>query len=210
MKTTKAVKKTKTNKELTLLGAIQRVVDVAKDSQLKPKTMARMAEETRFLAERYGISERQAVLFSICLERGPSHVDYGDLARFLDVSHIHILSYAEDIDALVHRRLLRYRDAKDEALFDIPLNVINALKHNEAYVLPSRTGLDCPSLFEVLNQLFEDLQSGAMTPNAFKEEVDVLFEDNPQIDFVKQIKSMDSIHAETRTMLLYFCNRLVN
>ena len=209
MKTNKT-EKGKANKELTLLGAIQRVVEVAKDSQLKPKTMARMAEETRFLAERYGISERQAVLFCICLERGPSHVDYGDLARFLDVNHIHILSYAEDIDALIHRRLLRYRDAREEATFDIPQNVINALKHNEVYALPSRTGLDCSSLFDVLKQLFEDLGNGAMTPKAFKEEVDVLFEENQQIEFVKQIKSMNSIFEETRTMLLYFCDRLVN
>ena len=210
MKTTKPAKKRKASKELTLLGAIQRVVEVAKDSQLKPKAMVRMAEETRFLAEHYGISERQAVLFCVCLERGPRSVDYDDLAHFLDVNHIHILSYADDIDALIRRRLLRYRNAKDEDMFDVPQVVVNALKHNEAYALPSRTGLDCPALFEVLDQLFEDLDNNALTPNAFNEEIDTLFEENPQVDFVKQIKSMDLMLNDTRAMLLYFCNQLVN
>ena len=143
---TKVVKRTKIEREMTLLRAIERVVDVARDSKLKAEAKAEMADEVRYLAERYGITERQAILFCVCMEKGPRRVDYDDLASFLDVNNIRILSYAEDIDALVRRRLLRYRDAKDEDCFDIPQPVIKALKHNEVYELPKRTGLDCASL----------------------------------------------------------------
>ena len=82
--------------------------------------MRKAKKEIDFLAESYGISERQVVLFCICMEKGPRRVDYDDLASHLDVSNIRILSYAEDIDALVRRRLLRYRDVKDEDDFDVP------------------------------------------------------------------------------------------
>ena len=143
----KVVKRTKVEKEMTLLRAIERIVEVSKDSKLKAEAQADMADEVRYVAERYGITERQAILFCVCMERGPRRVDYDDLASHLDVSNIRILSYAEDIDALVRRRLLRYRDAKDEDEFDIPQPVIKALKHNEVYELPARTGLDCASLF---------------------------------------------------------------
>ena len=136
---TKVVRRTKVKQEMTLLRAIERVVEVSKESKLKAEAKAEMAEETRYLAERYGITERQAILFCICMEKGPRRVDFDDLARHLDVSNIRILSYAEDIDALVRRRLLRYRDAKDEDEFDIPQPVIKALKHNEVYELPART-----------------------------------------------------------------------
>ena len=117
---TKVVKRTKVEKQMTLLRAIERIVEVSKDSKLKAEAKAEMADEVRYVAERYGITERQAILFCVCMERGPRRVDYDDLASHLDVSNIRILSYAEDIDALVRRRLLRYRDAKDEDEFDIP------------------------------------------------------------------------------------------
>ena len=140
---TKFVKRTKVEQEMTLLRAIERVVEVSKDSKLKAEAKAEMAAEVKYLAERYGITERQAILFCICMEKGPRRVDYDDLASYLDVNNIRILSYASDIDALVRRRLLRYRDAKDEDSFDIPQPVIKALKHNEIYEMPKRIGLDC-------------------------------------------------------------------
>ena len=206
---TKVVKRTKIEREMTLLRAIERVVDVARDSKLKAEAKAEMADEVRYLAERYGITERQAILFCICMEKGPRRVDYDDLANFLDVNNIRILSYAEDIDALVRRRLLRYRDAKDEDCFDIPQPVIKALKHNEVYELPKRTGLDCASLFEVLDQMFSDLSDDAITPKDLIEEIDVLLNDNLQVGFAKQVEELN-LTSQQKLLLLYFCHRLVN
>ena len=206
---TKVVKRTKIEREMTLLRAIERVVDVARDSKLKAEAKAEMADEVRYLAERYGITERQAILFCVCMEKGPRRVDYDDLANFLDVNNIRILSYASDIDALVRRRLLRYRDAKDEDSFDIPQPVIRALKHNEVYEMPKRTGLDCASLFEVLDQMFSDLSDDAITPKDLIEEIDVLLNDNLQVGFAKQVEELN-LTSQQKLLLLYFCHRLVN
>ena len=206
---TKVVKRTKIEREMTLLRAIERVVEVSRDSRLKAEAKAEMADEVRYLAGRYGITERQAILFCVCMEKGPRHVDYDDLAHFLDVNNIRILSFAEDIDALVRRRLLRYRDAKDEDSFDIPHPVIKALKHNEVYELPCRTGLDCASLFEVLDQMFSDLSDDAITPKNLIDEMDVLLNDNLQVGFAKQVEEL-YLSSQDKLLLLYFCHRLVN
>ena len=207
---TKVVKRTKIEREMTLLRAIERVVEVSKDSKLKAEAKAEMAEEVKYLAERYGITERQAILFCVCMEKGPRRVDFDDLANFLDVSNIRILSYASDIDALVRRRLLRYRDAKDEDCFDVPQPVIKALKHNEVYKMPSRTNLDCATLFEVIGQFFEDLDDDAITPKDLYDEFKILFKENPQIGFVKQINEIGHLRLEDMLLLLFFCHRLVN
>ena len=207
---TKVVKRTKVEKEMTLLRAIERVVEVSKDSKLKAEAKAEMAAEVKYLAERYGITERQVILFCICMERGPRNVDYDDLAHFLDVSNIRILSYANDIDALVRRRLLRYRDAKDEDSFDIPQPVIKALKHNNVYEMPKRTGLDCAGLFEVLDQMFEDLDNDAITPKDLTDEINALFKENAQIGFVRQIRELGRMRQDDNLLLLYFCHALIN
>ncbi len=207
---TKVVKRTKVETGMTLLRAIENVVEVSRNSKLKAEAKAEMADEVRYIAERFGITERQAILFCICMEKGPRRVDYDDLANHLDVSNIRILSYAEDIDALVRRRLLRYRDAKDEDCFDIPVPVIKALKHNEAYTLPQRTGLDCFGLFEVIDQLYENLSDDATTPQALYDELKDLFDDNQQVGFVKKLKEASIRRRDDMLLLLLFCHLLVN
>ena len=136
-------------------------------------------------------------------------MDYDDLASHLDMNKISALSYANDIDALVRRRLLRFRDVKDEDDFDIPVAVIRCLKHNEVYELPKRTGLDCASLFELLDLWFDDLYDDAVSPRELREELESLFNDNPQVGFVRQIKEKQ-LFRQDQLLLTFFCHLLIN
>ena len=207
--TIKSRKKNQQKSVPTLLQAIEKVVELAEDSKMSEEFMLKAAPEICLLAESYGITERQAVLFCVCMEKGPNRVDYDDLASFLDLNKIGVLSYASDIDALVRRRLLKFRDVKDEDDFDIPSVVIRSLKHNEVYQLPQRKGLDCAAMFELLDQWFEDLDDDAISPHALCEELQQLFEDNPQVGFVKHLKEY-YLSDEDEMMVAYFAHRLVN
>ena len=164
-----ATTKTRKKQNLTLLQAIETVAESSKDSKMSADFLKASSPEIKFLAEQYGISERQAVIFAICMDEGPNRIDYHDLARHLDLSNIAVLAFAKDIDALVHRRLLRYRDVKDEDDFDVPTAVIRCLKHNEVYQLPVHKGLDCAGMFEVLEQWFNDLDDNAISPQELYE-----------------------------------------
>ena len=193
----------------TLLQAIERVVEMSKDSCLSEKFMTEAAPEIQFLSESFGITEVQAVLFCICMERGPRNVDYNDFACHLDLSKIRVLSYANDIDALVRRRLLRYRDVKDEDDFDVPAVVIRYLKRNEVYQLPKRTELDCSEMFEVLRDWFDDLNNSAISPKDLCCEINEVFKENKQVSFARQMLAM-SFSGESRMLLTLFCHLLVN
>ena len=202
-------KETKMKKSMTLLQAIERVVELSKDSQMSEAFMKKAKTEILLLTKSYGITERQAVLFCVCMEEGPNRVDYSDLAGFLDMRKISVLSYASDIDALVRRRLLKYRDVKDEDDFGVPAVVVRSLKHNEVYQLPQRKGLDCAGIFEVLDMWFEDLNDDAITPRELCEELQSLYEDNPQVGFVKHLKEY-GLNSNDEMMVTLFCHRLVN
>ena len=196
-------------KDMTLLQAIERVVELSEDSKMSPEFMKKAKTEIQLLAKSFGITERQAVLFCVCMEKGPRRVDYDDLASYLNLNKIGVLSFASDIDALVRRRLLKYRDVKDEDDFDIPSVVIRSLKHNEVYQLPQRKGLDCASMFELLAQWFEDLDDDAISPHELCEELQSLFKDNPQVGFVKHLKDY-CLSPNDQMMVTFFCHRLVN
>ena len=196
-------------KEMTLLQAMERVVELSRDSKMSKELFRKAKAEIKLLAESYGITEQQAVLFCVCMEKGPNRVDYYDIANFLDLNKIKVFSYASDIDALVRRRLLKYRDVKEEDDFDIPTVVVRMLKHNEVYQLPKRKGLDCAELFEVLEGWFEDLKDDAVSPRELREEIATLFSDNPQISFVRQIHNLHMVD-EDMLLLVMFCHLLVN
>ena len=199
----------KTKKDMTLLQAIERVVELAEDSKMSKEFMKKAKTEIQLLAKSYGITERQAVLFCVCMEKGPRRVDYDDLASYLALNKIGVLSFASDIDALVRRRLLKFRDVKDEDDFDIPSVVIRCLKHNEVYQLPQRKGLDCASMFELLNLWFDDLDDDAISPHELCEELQSLFKDNPQVSFVQHLKDY-CLSPNDQMMVTFFCHRLVN
>ena len=196
-------------KEMTLLQAIERVVELAKDSKMSQEFMKKAKTEIQLLAKSYDITERQAVVFCVCMEKGPRRVDYDGLASYLDLNKISVLSYASDIDALVRRRLLKFLDVKDEDDFEIPSVVIRSLKHNEVYELPQLKGLDCAAMFEVLNQWFADLNNDAISCNELCEELQTLFKDNPQVGFVQHLKEY-CLSPNDQMMTTLFCHRLVN
>ena len=193
----------------TLLEAIERVVELSKDSKMSNDFLQNASPEIGLIADSYGITEQQAVLFCICMEHGPRRVDYDDIAQHLDLSNIRVLSYASDVDALIRRRLIRYRNVHDEDSFDVNQSVIKALKRNEAYQLPTRTGLDCNDLFEQLNMLFDDLDNDAITPEDLLAELDELFANNPQISMVQQLNEL-RISGDNLLLLLLFCHLLIN
>ena len=201
--------KGKTKNFPTLLEAIERVVELSKDSKMSNDFLQNASPEIGLIADSYGITEQQAVLFCICMEHGPRRVDYNDFAQHLDLSNIRVLSYSSDVDALIRRRLIRYRNVHDEDSFDVNQSVIKALKRNEAYQLPTRTGLDCNDLFEQLNMLFDDLDSDTITPEDLLAELDELFANNPQISMVQQLNEQ-RISDDNLLLLLLFCHLLIN
>ena len=193
----------------TLLEAVERVIAAAEDSKLEDAHLLEVTPEIGMIADGYGITKQQAVLFCACLEKGPNRIDYNDLGNYLDVSKIHALSYYADIEALVHRGLLRYRNAKDESEFDVPLEVINKLKRNEYYEPEVLTDLDCNSLFDTLGQWFEELDNSAITPTQMCERLTTLYNHNPQVGFISQLRALHLDNEDT-LMLTYFCHLLVN
>ena len=194
----------------TLLQAIDSVAQLSNDSQLSDEFFMKASPEIGLLADAYDITERQAVIFSVCLLHGPCRVTFGDLARHLDLSTIGVLSLANDIDMLVRRRLLRYRDAKDKDQFEIPQPVLNALKRNEPYEPPTLIGLDKYQLFEVINEMINDLEGGSLTPSNAVAELRTLFGNNSQVAFVQHLAELNIKDNDDWLLLVWMCNRQVS
>ena len=199
----------KVSEPKVLLSAIESVAISAKNSQLCDQFFIDREVELKYLADSYGITPRQAAFFCVCIEKGPRCINLDNLVAYLNLFNIRILRYSTDIDALVHRRLLRYCDAKEEDTFNVPTVVLKSLKHNEVYQLPKRTGLDASSMMEYMNMWFEDFDDDAVSATEVREEIAAVIEGNQQVLFAQKIKALE-LNEDEQMLLLFFCHALLN
>ena len=54
--------------DITLLEAIEQIVSISEESALDAGVMPKLKPWSSYLAQCYGITERQAIIFSICME----------------------------------------------------------------------------------------------------------------------------------------------
>jgi len=193
----------------TLLMAMDKVAEGSDGSKLNEQFFLQFSQEIGLLSDTFGVTELQAVLLSVSLQRGPYQVDYGDFARQFDMTNIQALSFAGDLDVLVRKHLLRYRDAKDKDSFDVSRHVINCLKRNEAYRQPEMSGLDGFLLFEKMDNMFDDLRSESMTAEDVYNELKEIMRLNPDINFVKEFHSLGIKSKYDWLLLAWMCCRVV-
>jgi len=103
--------------ENTLLQLMETLSEKSEDSRLSEEFMAQNGAEAAELASRLSITPTQAVLFPICLRKGPRNVDFDDIARKYSISTIlygnemhsmdvlHAFCSAEKIDNQERRRI---------------------------------------------------------------------------------------------------------
>ena len=199
------------NKDLDLLTAMEQIANRTRGYVLNDELFENIRFYTKVLAERMGLTERQAVVLSICVEHGPYNVDYNDISSHLGISKIGALKLGAEIDALARRRLLRYRNAKEQSSFDIPSAVLNALKRNETYQAPKRENLNIEEFFATLNQDFEDLSNETISAEEFAKEERKLMNDNKHLSFVQKFSKLGLDNtSEDWILMLTFCHLCVN
>jgi len=197
--------------ELKILELMEILSGKSDDSRLDESFWTEYGPVAEELGRRLSVTPTQAVLFSVCLRKGPRNVSYEDIAHHLDISNIMALSkFSDDIDALVRIKYLRYRDARDEESFDIPVPVIRALKKNRAPQIPRRTGLSQPELFEYLGGLFDDLDSGSILPGDLYTELKDLFALNKELPYVRELGALGIRSKSDWMVLVLLCHLLVN
>ena len=81
------------NKELTILQLMEVLSETSEDTRLEEDFWRVNGSAASELATRLSITPTQAILFSICLRKGPRNVDYDDIARHLEISNIRALNY---------------------------------------------------------------------------------------------------------------------
>ena len=151
----------------TILSALEHIINAAKHEDddrfngvfflYDDALMEKVKKDSKYLAEQFEITPKQAVLFAIVLEMSKGdEFSKSDLARALKTNFVNLLSYEEDLKALEKVLLIRRcRWGK----IQVEEEVQKCLEHNQPYHKPTYENLSTNAILTRIGRIFNKLDS---------------------------------------------------
>ena len=139
-----------------MLAAVEKIVGMAKDSNLDAEFYRKAAGSVKFLSEKMELTREQAVMMAMFIDNSSdTSIRISDFSRQLECSTTRIIRYMNDIDELEKRELVICSRERGRVSYRVPWEVIEAFKRNEKYVPRNCSGLSLDALFGVLEEIME-------------------------------------------------------
>jgi hypothetical protein len=163
------------------------------------------------VAQVLGITPIQAALFAHFLNKANDcYINMETIADSLKCTRIQLIQYMDEFDILEKKKLLCARRDGKSVLYRVPLEVINSLRKGGRYEPSPHVNLSISEFFAVVESLFEQRADNELTFRMFCDELKILFENNPGLEFVKRINDTMFFDIEDTVLLLAFCHYYVN
>ncbi len=202
----------KRRKALTLLSAMEEIVERAEGSKLSDEFFKEAKRPIAYVGKRLGLTPAQSVLLALFMNRCyDSRILLSELAGDVKCRTIRIFQYADDIDVLVRRQYLRSRKDGRSTSYYFTSGVIDALKQNRPYEPPSLRVENADALFAGMEEIFDRQSDDELDYDGVCRELDELFQANPHLEFVRRMQEVRDVWSkEDWVLFVYFCHLCVN
>lgn len=194
---------------LTIIAAIDRIIEGAKDCELKMSKIKPSIKKTiSYLGERLALTPMQTLLLSAFINYGDeSYVEIRELASLFNCPRIRVISYQSDIDELCRRKLIRYRESDND--YVIPRAVIRAFSNDEPYNAQINRCENEDALFDQIATLCEERRNSHISYSDYCEEMEVILTTNNHLEFVKLLNK-EELDQLDKLFFVWCCNMLIN
>lgn len=200
----------KQKEKMDLLTAIEQIVEKAKDSKLSPEFYRKASRYIKYVSDKLDLTKEQSVILALFVEFSCyEDTVIKDISRFLNCSMAKVLRYTKEIEDLEKREILRCNRGRKHLEYRVPTDVIEAFKHDENYIPKRYKDITCAELFGVLEDYFEMRKDKELSYDAMSEKIELLFEDNKNLEYVKRIKSLN-LGNDEEMLLVLFTHLFVN
>ena len=186
---------------MTVISAIGQIIKIASyevegkfgdDStfyRFDDKLMGEVKTPAEFLAERMGITPKQAVLFSIIVEMSKcDEFTKRELADKLKTSFVELLSYEEDLKALEKALIIkRGRWGK----IRVGEEVLKCLEKNIVFKRPANTDLKTFTILSRITRLLRQVSEQVLDRELALDEIDAMILSNPTTSIAKAANKYD-------------------
>ena len=200
----------KETEAIDLLMAFEQIVEMAEDSQLSDEFYRKADKYINYVSAKIDLTKKQSVMLALFVNRSYEEcIQIEELSKYVKCSTVRILRYMNDIDELVKKEFIRCRRSKEKISYRVPFELLEAAKNNEKYIPKKWTGLSCPELFGVLEEIFEMREESEITYELMAQKIDSLFKDNSKLEYVSRVENY-VISRESKMLLVLFSHLLVN
>ncbi len=195
--------------QLTMLVAIEKIIELAVDSQLSNQFYVAAEEYLEYLADRMEITTEQALVFALAMERSSDRcIRISSFSDMLSCRNIRMVALMGEADMLVKRGFMIRHKNDDDIHYHVPLDVIEAVKENEVFVPESMEGVSEDKFISFLGKILDVDNNETFE---YDDKLEELIARNPSLPFcqvVKRYEIGELMYA--RLLLCIFANRLLN
>lgn len=209
-------KKTRTTKKIDLLMAVEKIVELASESQLSKEFYRKADKYIKYVSAKLELTKEQSVMLALFINRSDdNHIQLRELSRDVKCKTARILRYMKDIDVLEKREYIRCRRERNSCLnYRVPFDVLEAFNRDEKFVPKKCTNLNCLGFFCILEDIFEQRQDNELTYEAMTQKINSLLEDNPHLSFTENLEEAFVMQLDEdedcKMLLLLFSHLFVN
>lgn len=193
---------------MTLLSAIEQIVEQAENSALSEKFFSNVAQPIAHLGQWLGLNPQQAVMLALCANFFNEWNTLSEFAEYVDCKRLQMLHYAPALNELRKRHLIKIATRHNSEQYRITVNALRAIQNNEPPQSVKLQGLTITEFFarlcELTKQRVDDLEY-----EIFADEIFELLHNNPSLPFVEQLNGMNLTKDET-VLFLWGCDMLVS
>ncbi|MDR1317865.1 MAG: ATP-binding protein [Spirochaetales bacterium] len=191
------------------LEHIEQILEYVRALGIQDILFEKAGSHIAIVAERLGLTPLQAVLFSLLFGGYNSTYSHEDLSKLFRCSPIKLLHYMSDLEILRKKKLLAACSKRENPLFRVPMEVVNALWKKDVFIPELKSGISIEEFFGVLEDLFDQVRDEELCCEDLNVELKSLLENNMHLLFSMKLMSYN-FEWEDTALLLCFCHLCVN
>ena len=192
----------------TIIAALNRVLDLARDSELTDEFWAQCKSPLEFLCKELCLNNIQIVVLAVLIEMG-EFVSWKRLADYLGCSRLSLMIYSDEIDQLVTKRwvvrkLVREFGVQDNG-YAPASGVVTALRQNKAFVPEKIDGLNEQQFIDRLESYLD--KNLNKYSDVFEDDevwIQQLAQANPQLPLCHEVLRFKDIHTQSLLLMIVF------
>ena len=192
----------------TIITALNRVLELAEDSQLSEEFWEKCKKPLAFLRAELGFTDIQIVVLTIMIEAGEP-VSWRKLGEYVDCTRLQMMTYTEEIEEMIAKRWIIRRASREMGTlydgFALVPGVIKALRHNKAFV-PEK--IDNLSEQQFIDMMVAHVDKNFSDHNTrFSEDEEwmmIMVEANMQLPLCQEVQKLEDIHDKSLLLMVVF------
>ena len=190
----------------TIITALDRILDMAQDSQLSDEFWESVKNPLAFLNKDLGLTNVQIVALAMLIEAGEP-MSWKGMGNYLGCSRLSIMVYSEEIEGLVTKRWAIHKGVHEIGGFfegiALARGVVTALRHNKTFVPEKIDGLNEQQFVDKLERHVEkNMNDRNAVFNDDEEWMREFAKANPHLPLCHEVLKFDDIHVQSLLLLI--------